>query len=91
MPDIESDCYSEPQPDEIRIRHLTVDEAMLEIDKRLNEGIMAGFKRLKIIHGKGSGRLRLLVRQHLGKHPLVKSLHTGERDEGGAGVTVIEL
>ncbi len=85
------DYYSEPRPGEIRLRHLTVDEAMLEIDRGLNEALMAGFTRIRVIHGKGSGTLRLLVRQQLGRHPLVKSLKPGGRAEGGAGVTIVEL
>lgn len=76
---------------EVRLRHLTVDEAMLELDRGLNDAIMAGASRIHVIHGKGTGTLRLLVRQQLGKHPLVKSLRAGGRGEGGAGVTVVEL
>ncbi len=76
---------------EVRLRHLTVDEAMLEIDRGLNEALLAGARQMMVIHGKSGGTLRLLVRQQLGKHPLVKSLRAGGWGEGGAGVTIVEL
>jgi DNA mismatch repair protein MutS2 len=77
---------------EIYLRHLTVDEAFLKLDKSLNDAYVAGFSRLRIVHGKGgTGAVRRLVNQVLKKHPLVKSFRPGEYGEGGAGVTVVLL
>ncbi len=80
-----------PVADEVRLRQLTVDEALLKLDKYLNEALMAGLYQVRVIHGKGSGTLRQMVRQQLAKHPLVKSYRTGEYGEGGTGVTIVEL
>ncbi len=83
---------SKPQPDnELRLRHLTVDEALPKLDQYLHDAYMAGLSQVKIIHGKGTGTLRLLVRRELVRHPLVRSHRPGLYGEGGEGVTVAEL
>jgi len=76
---------------ELRLRRLTVDEALLRLDKYLNDAFMAGFYQIRIIHGKGTGTLRQAVRHELSRHPLVRSFRPGGYGEGGAGVTVVEL
>jgi len=77
--------------DEVHLRHLTVDEALLKLDKYLNDAFMAGLYRVRVVHGKGTGTLRRIVRQQLARHPLVKSYRPGGYGEGGAGVTIVEL
>ena len=77
--------------DEIRLRHLTVDEALLKLDKYLNDAFMSGLHRVKVIHGKGTGALRQAAQRQLAKHPLVKSYRLGNYGEGEAGVTIVEL
>ena len=52
--------------DEIYLRHLTVDEALLKLDKYLNDAFMAGLYQVRIVHGKGTGTLRQAVREQLG-------------------------
>ena len=46
---------------------------------------------MKIIHGKGTGALRLTVRRELARHAIVKSFRPGENWEGGEGVTIVEF
>ena len=88
----EQEYYSGPPSiDELRLRYLTVDEALPKLERFLHEKYLAGFSQLKIIHGKGTGTLRLLVRRELGRHSLVKSFRPGESFEGGEGVTIVEL
>ncbi len=77
--------------DEIHLRHLTVDEALLKLDKYLDDAFMAGLYRVRVVHGKGAGTLRQIVREQLAKHPLVKSYRPGGYGEGGDGVTIVEL
>ena len=77
--------------DEVHLRHLTVDEALLKLDKYLHDAFMAGLIQVRVIHGKGTGTLRQVVRKQLAKHPLVKSYRPGGYGEGGAGVTMVEL
>ena len=79
------------QANEVRLRHLTQDEALPRLDQFLHDAFMAGLYQVRIIHGKGTGTLRLMVQRHLANHPLVKSYRPGEYGEGGSGVTIAEL
>jgi len=76
---------------ELRIRHLTVDEALFRLDQYLNDAFMAGLPFVRIVHGKGTGTLRQAVHEALAKHPLVKSFRLGDYGEGDYGVTIVEL
>ena len=80
-----------PVIDELHLRRLTVDEALPKLDQYLNDAFMAGLYQVRIVHGKGTGTLRQVVRDQLAKHPLVKSYRPGDYGEGGAGVTIVEL
>ncbi|HEX75995.1 MAG TPA: hypothetical protein G4O12_05345 [Dehalococcoidia bacterium] len=76
---------------ELRLRRLTVDEALPKLDHYLNGAFLAGLTSVRIVHGKGTGTLRQAVGEELAKHPLVKSFRPGDYGEGGAGVTIVEL
>lgn len=80
-----------PTTGEVYLRQLTVDDALLKLDKYLNDAFMAGLYQVRVIHGKGTGTLRQVIREQLAKHPLVKSYRAGDYGEGGAGVTMVEL
>ena len=80
-----------PTIDEVRLRQLTVDEALLKLDQYLDDAFMAGLYQVRVVHGKGTGTLRQAVREQLAKHPLVKSYRPGGYGEGGAGVTIAQL
>ncbi len=73
------------------LRHLTVDEALLKLDKYLHDAFMAGVYQVRVVHGKGTGTLRRVVKEMLAGHPLVKSYRLGVYGEGEAGVTIVEL
>jgi len=76
---------------ELRLRHLTVDEALFQLDQYLNDAFMAGLPSVRIVHGKGTGRLRRAVHDSLARHPLVKSYRLADYGEGDYGVTIVEL
>jgi DNA mismatch repair protein MutS2 len=80
-----------PSYDELRLRYLTVDEAIPRLERFLHDAYLAGLNRVKIIHGKGTGTLRLSVRRELVRHSLVKSFRPGDNWEGGEGVTIVEF
>lgn len=73
------------------LRGMTVDESLYEVDRRLDEAVVARMEKLEIIHGKGTGALRMAVQRHLKDHPLVAEQRLGEVYEGGWGVTVVKL
>jgi DNA mismatch repair protein MutS2 len=76
---------------ELDIRGKLVEEAILDVDKYLDAAILAGYKQVSIIHGKGTGALRAGIQQFLRSHRNVKSFRMGSHGEGGAGVTIVEL
>ncbi|MEA3442226.1 MAG: Smr/MutS family protein [Chloroflexota bacterium] len=76
---------------ELRIRHLTVDEALFRLNQYLDDAFMAGLPAVRIVHGKGTGTLRRAVHEVLAQHPLVKSYHLSDYGEGDYGVTIVEL
>ena len=80
-----------PVTEEVHLRRLTIDEALIKLDQYLHDAFMAGLYQGRVIHGKGTGTLRQAAREQLAKHPLVKSYRPAGYGEGGAGVTIAEL
>ncbi|HZK18400.1 MAG TPA: endonuclease MutS2 [Clostridia bacterium] len=76
---------------ELDLRGQYADEAISSVEKYLDDAILAGLKRAVLIHGKGTGALRLAVHDYLRKNPRVASYRLGAQTEGGFGVTVVEL
>jgi DNA mismatch repair protein MutS2 len=68
-----------------------VDDAIEESDKFLDRALVEGKQAVRIIHGFGTGTLRRAIREHLRKHPAVKSWRPGGENEGGDGATVAVL
>ncbi|EYE89456.1 DNA mismatch repair protein MutS [Fervidicella metallireducens AeB] len=75
----------------IDLRGQTLDEALYNIDKYLDDAFLAGLESVSIIHGKGTGVLREGIQSALRKHHHVKSIRMGDFSEGGSGVTVVEI
>ena len=76
---------------ELDIRGQTGEEALPELERYLDAAYLAGMPWVRIIHGKGTGKLRQKVREFLRANPVVKSHESGKEDEGGDGVTVVKL
>ena len=76
---------------ELDIRGFASDEGIMEVDKFLDEAVLAGVETVTIIHGKGTGVLKKAVRAHLRNHPSVKTSRPGLYGEGEDGVTVVEI
>ena len=76
---------------ELHVRGQTLDEAIANTDKFLDDALLAGWSQVRIIHGKGTGTLRKGLTEFLQKHPRVKSTRLGAWNEGDLGVTVVEL
>jgi DNA mismatch repair protein MutS2 len=62
-----------------------------ELDQYVHDSYMHGQSTVRIVHGKGTGALRQVVRDQLREHPLVKSFDTEKPEQGGDGVTVVTL
>jgi DNA mismatch repair protein MutS2 len=76
---------------ELDLRGKTSDEALEALDRYLDAAYLAGLPFVRIIHGKGTGKLRQAVRRTLDQHPHVKAFEAGGEKEGGEGVTVAKL
>ena len=74
---------------EINLIGKTVDEAIPELDKYLDDAYLAHLEKVRVVHGRGTGALRKGVHQHLKKLKYVKSFHLGEFGEGDSGVTIV--
>ncbi|MFZ5942488.1 MAG: endonuclease MutS2 [Bacillota bacterium] len=82
---------SEAIKNEFDFRGLNVEEAIPAVDKYLDDAYLSGLNQVYLIHGKGTGVLRNAVREMLNKHPHVRTIRSGGFNEGGTGVTVVEL
>ena len=76
---------------EIDLRGMNIEEAIVDVDKYLDDSFIAGLNEVHIIHGKGTGALREGISSYLRRHRHVKSFRIGKYNEGGDGVTVVEV
>ncbi len=76
---------------ELDLRGERYEDAIARVEKYIDDALLAGYPRVSIIHGKGTGALRKGVQEFLKKHRSVKSIRFGEATEGGTGVTIVEL
>jgi len=76
---------------DIDVRGMRGDEALQTVMYFIDDAIMTGVSRVRILHGTGTGVLRQLIRQYLGTVPGVKDYHDEHVQFGGAGITVIDL
>lgn len=76
---------------EINLLGKTVDEAVAELDKYLDDALLSHLNTVRVIHGKGTGALRKGIHEYLRRQKHVKSYHLAEFGEGDAGVTIVEL
>lgn len=74
---------------EINLLGKTVDEALSELDKYLDDAYLAHLPSVRVVHGKGTGALRNAVHNHLKRLKYVKEFRLGEYGEGDAGVTIV--
>ena len=76
---------------ELNVIGRTVDEASGEMEQFLDRAFLAGFPRVRIVHGTGMGILKRALRSLLQKHPHVAGIVDATQAEGGSGATVVEL
>lgn len=76
---------------ELDLRGANLEEALIEVDRFIDEAFLGNLGQIYIIHGKGTGILRTGIQDYLRKHKHVKSHRLGNYGEGGNGVTIAEL
>lgn len=76
---------------EVDLRGMASDEAIMELDKYIDNAVLSGITTITVIHGKGTGTLRKAVQAHLRNHKNISSFRTGTFGEGENGVTIAEI
>jgi DNA mismatch repair protein MutS2 len=76
---------------EVNVIGFRVEDALPIVDKALDDAILGGLSSMNIIHGKGTGRLKKAIWEHLSHHVFVRDLQVGDIRTGGEGVTVVNL
>jgi DNA mismatch repair protein MutS2 len=79
------------RPLELMVIGSTVDEAIDRAEKFLDDALLSDARRLRVIHGHGTGRLREALTKFFREHPLVAAVTRAPDNEGGAGATIVEL
>ena len=88
---IKTDSKAQTVTSQINVIGLNVDEAIPIIDKYLDDASLAKLSSVRIVHGKGTGRLRSGIHNFLKTHSHVKSFRLGAFGEGEMGVTIVEI
>jgi DNA mismatch repair protein MutS2 len=78
-------------PTDLNVIGCTVDEALGRVERFLDETVLADSRTIRLIHGYGTGQLRRAIGEYLRQHPLVLRCQEAPHDQGGGGVTVVEL
>ncbi len=76
---------------EIDLHGLTVEEAVYQLDKYLDDAFLANLHQVRVIHGRGTGALKSGIMPYLQKHRLVAAVKPADYNDGGWGVTIVEL
>ena len=76
---------------ELDLRGLRAEESLVRLEEFLDNAVRDGLSTVRIIHGRGTGVLRQVVREHLTRHSLVRSFEAETRERGGSGATSVEL
>lgn len=73
------------------MRGMRAEEALTLLDKTISDCLSNNSPEITVVHGKGTGALRIAIREFLSNHHLVKTFREGELVEGGSGVTIVEI
>ncbi|MEH7748258.1 Smr/MutS family protein, partial [Neobacillus drentensis] len=76
---------------ELDLRGERYEDALLKVEKYIDDALLSSYPRVSIIHGKGTGALRQGVQEYLRNHRSVQKIRFGEAGEGGSGVTIVEF
>ena len=87
----EEEAYVPVREKHFSVKPVTVEEAILEVDRYLDTAFLSGLHEISIIHGKGTGALRAGLHDYLKRNKHVKTFRLGAFGEGEAGVTVVTL
>jgi DNA mismatch repair protein MutS2 len=76
---------------QVDLRGKSAEIALTEVDKLIDDALLAGYPEVRILHGKGDGILRKLIREHLRAYPQIASFESEHADRGGDGITIVKM
>jgi DNA mismatch repair protein MutS2 len=76
---------------EIDVRGSRADDVLPRVERYLSDAYLSGMPFVRVIHGKGTGVLRQIIRDHLAQSPLVQSYESAGPSDGGDGATIVKL
>lgn len=76
---------------ELNAMGMRVEEALIEVDKLVDDAMLSGLSNFRILHGKGTGALREAIRNHLKGHRVVSKMYDAPNEQGGSGWTIVDL
>jgi DNA mismatch repair protein MutS2 len=76
---------------EVNLRGMRVEEALTQLEEYVDDACLAGLSPFRIVHGKGTGALKKVVWEYLQNHPNISTYRHPAEEEGGSGVTIVEL
>ncbi len=76
---------------QLDVRGMRGEEAISKVQEFIDDALVVAVKQVRILHGKGNGILRQLIREFLNSYELIKSIKDEHPDKGGAGITIVEL
>ena len=91
QPEVSLDLGPSLLTTELDVRGLRAEETLLRLEEFLDKAVRDGLGTVRVIHGRGTGVLRQVVREHVARHPLVESFEPEVRERGGDGATMVEL
>jgi DNA mismatch repair protein MutS2 len=91
QPNVHVDLGPILQTTELDIRGLRTEESLIKLEEFLDKAVRDGLSSIRVIHGRGTGALRNAVREHLRRHPMVRSFDPETRERGGNGATLVQL
>jgi DNA mismatch repair protein MutS2 len=78
-------------PEEINLIGRTTEEALPDLEKYLDDAVLAENDQVRVVHGKGTGALRNAIHRRLKSHHAVREFHLAAPNEGGEGATIVHL
>jgi DNA mismatch repair protein MutS2 len=85
--------YQRPQNPEstLDLHGMRIEDALIKVDKFIDQALLSGFTSVRVMHGQGTGRLGRALHRHFRQNPVIRAFRYAQPHEGGGGVTIVEF
>jgi DNA mismatch repair protein MutS2 len=70
---------------------MRIEDALIKVDKFIDQALLSGFTSVRVMHGQGTGRLGRALHRHFRQNPVIRAFRYAQPHEGGGGVTIVEF